>query len=57
MSGRVLCDYCGCPPAKHERLQEEEEEEWEEWWSEEEEEGGLEEEVERGWGRGKIVNG
>ena len=20
MSGRVLCDYCGCPPARHENL-------------------------------------
>jgi len=28
LSGRVLCDYCGCPPARHQR---------------EEEEGGLEE--------------
>ena len=20
VSGRVLCDYCGCPPARHENL-------------------------------------
>ena len=20
VSGRVLCDYCGCPPAQHENL-------------------------------------
>ena len=23
VSGRVLCDYCGCPPAKHKMLDEE----------------------------------
>jgi len=22
LSGRVLCDYCGCPPAKHLRIEE-----------------------------------
>ncbi len=26
LSGRVLCDYCGCPPARHRRLEEEENE-------------------------------
>ena len=23
LSGRVLCDYCGCPPARHQQVQEE----------------------------------
>ncbi len=23
LSGKVLCDYCGCPPAKHEQLADE----------------------------------
>ena len=25
LSGKVLCDYCGCPPAKHDQLEDAEE--------------------------------
>ena len=38
VTGRVLCDYCGCPPARH-QLQEHEEREQEQQQEQEEQEG------------------
>jgi uncharacterized Zn finger protein (UPF0148 family) len=39
VTGRVLCDYCGCPPARHQLQQQADKEEEEEQDHEEEEEG------------------